>query len=75
MIIDGGSCANMVSLSMVKKVNLHASSHPRCTAHGKVFSTIIDDGSCVNVISLRMVEKFNLYTSVTLTPYNIQQLI
>jgi len=27
MIINGGSCANVVSLSMVEKLNLHATIH------------------------------------------------
>ena len=28
LIIDGGSCANVASLSMVKKLNLQATVHP-----------------------------------------------
>jgi len=29
LIINGDSCANVISLSMIEKVNLHTSAHPR----------------------------------------------
>jgi len=28
LIIDGGSCANVVSLNMIEKLNLHTLAHP-----------------------------------------------
>jgi len=40
MIINGGSCANVVSLSIIEKLNLHALAHPnpynmQCLNQGK----------------------------------------